>query len=71
LINIVKKTTAKLIQFVQQIIQSAKRDLNIDLKYNQSKNEMKFGQSLIRGYTLNGDKLSVEKNPPTGLIIDT
>jgi hypothetical protein len=31
---------------------------------------MRFGDSLIRGYTLNGEKLSVEKNPPTGLIID-
>ena len=70
LINIIKKTQQKLIQFIQQVIQTVKADLNIDLKYNQSKNEMWFGKTLIRGYTLNGDKLSVEKNPPTGLTIE-
>ena len=70
LINIIKKTESKLIAFIQQFIQTAKKDLNLDLKYNSSKNEMRFGDSLIRGYTLNGEKLSVEKNPPTGLIID-
>ena len=70
LINIIKKTQQKLIQFIQQVIQTVKADLNIDLKYNQSKNEMWFGKTLIRGYTLNGDKLSIEKNPPTGLTIE-
>ena len=70
LINIIKKTESKLIAFIQQFIQTVKKDLNIDLKYNSSKNEMIFGNCLIRGYTLNGEKLSVEKNPPTGLIID-
>lgn len=70
LINVVKKTEAKLIAFIQQFIQTVKKDLNLDLRYNSSKNEMKFGKTLIRGYTLNGEKLSVEKNPPTGLIID-
>lgn len=70
LINIVKKTQAKLYQFISQIVQTAKNDLGVDLHYNQSKNTMQFGNTLIRGYTLNGDKLSVEKNPPTGLTID-
>ena len=70
LINIIKKTEAKLIAFIQQVIQTAKVDLGVDLKYNSSKNEMVFGNCLIRGYTLNGEKLSVEKNPPTGLVID-
>jgi hypothetical protein len=51
-------------------VDTAKRDLGVNLHYNQSSNMMVFGKSLIRGYTLNGDKLSIEKNPPTGLTID-
>ena len=69
-ISIVKQTKDKLTKFIGQLVDTAKRDLGVDLHYNQSKNIMQFGQSLIRGYTLNGDKLSIEKNPPTGLTID-
>ena len=65
-----KQTKDKLTKFIGQLVDTAERDLGIKLKYNQSKNTMQFGQSLIRGYTLNGDKLSIEKNPPTGLTID-
>ena len=71
LINIIKKTQEKLTQFITQFVQTAQDDLGVNLSYNQSKRTMTFGQSLIRGYTLNGDKLKVDTNPPTGLTVDT
>lgn len=53
-----------------QFIDFATNFLDIECKYNQSRNELWIGKLLIRAYAANDDKMGKQKSLPTGIRID-
>ena len=68
-INIVKKTWGKALEFVDQLQEIMANDYGVSTKFNQSKRRMEFGQSIIRVFTLNKEHMK-QKEVPTGISIE-
>ena len=68
-INIVKKTWSKCLEFIDQLQEIMVNDYGISTKFNQSKRRMEFGQSIIRVFTLNKEHMK-QKEVPTGISIE-
>ena len=68
-INIVKKTWSKLLEFIEQLQEIMINDYGISPVFNQSKRRMVFGQSIIRVFTLNKEHMK-QKEVPTGISIE-
>lgn len=68
-INIIKKTWTKILEFMEQLSEIMLNDYGISVKFNQAKRRMVFGQSIIRCFTLNKEHMK-QKEVPTGISIE-
>lgn len=68
-INIIKKTWTKILEFMEQLTEIMQEVFGITVKFNQSKRRMVFGKSIIRVFTLNKEHMK-QKEVPTGISIE-
>lgn len=68
-INIIKKTWTKILEFMEQLKEIMELDYGVQVSFNQSKRRMEFGQSIIRCFTLNKEHMK-QKEVPTGISIE-
>ena len=68
LINIIKKTEAKLEEIFEQIISTFLTDFGIEARYHHKRRRLEINNTVFRGYTLNKEHMK-QKEVPTGLAI--